>query len=198
MLVKVEFLVVYLFYLYFFLFRFKDRLEMLKALTKENCKNLEEKLPAIRAGVCKITEVFSNIDHEKSAKNIEIKLANIDKANTPVCNLKNKWLHVEPSGGTPKKQDYNYTENLETFSTPNAVKSLKSFDDDSLLDVSVGSLNISAVPPEEFSNIEELLEQQVLLLLLLLFVFNFCCLQDISVNDSVLLIESEKSASPSP
>lgn len=64
-----------------------------------------------------------------------------------LTSYKNKLLNVEPSGETPKKMDYSYGKDLIGFQMPTPLRNYKN--DESVLDISISSLNISSVPPEE-------------------------------------------------
>lgn len=136
----------------------QDSLKVLETVFDESQSIRHERLATIGRDAVKAEELSRNLDHQKLAKEVEMELMNMDKENACLYNFKSKWSKVEPSGDTPKKQNYDYNKDLLHFHTPGGIRNLR---DDSLLDVSVGPLDISAAPPEEVEHLEDILEQGV-------------------------------------
>lgn len=127
----------------------------MKLLFNINKNNWETKLASLNTNAHEANQLFANIELEKLAKQIQNELTSMDKENASLYNFKSNLLKIEPSGDTPKKPN-DYGKQLVHYRTPIAAKY-----DNSLLDVSVEPLNISAVLPEDIGDIEELLEEEV-------------------------------------
>lgn len=168
-------------------------MENLKVLFHNNHKNWANKLAIIDTNAREADKLFANMQHEKLAKQIQTELTSMDKENACLYQFKNDLVKIEPSGDTPKKPNYNYPKQLVHYRTPIAAKC-----DNNLHDISVQSLNISAIAPEDIeTNIEGLLQEEVgSILCLNKYCVLLLCLQGISVNESLLdVVELETSIS---
>lgn len=143
-----------------FVFFIQDSLETERVLIETRYLNQNENLTTLNSSALQLNELSTTLDYQSLAKKVHEEFAALDKENISVAEFRNKWCKVEPSGDTPQKQNYKYDKSLIEFSTPVAAKNLN-LDDSSLLDISVGSVNISLAPPEGLENLEELLQEQV-------------------------------------
>lgn len=130
----------------------------LKRLASDSDQNRTEKLTTMNSYAHEKNDLAGRLNYENLAKKAYEELSSLDKENVCVNEYRQKWFEVEPAGDTPKKQTSNYRRSLIHFNTPTPTKNIKCGVDDSLLDVSVGSVNISMAQPEEVQNLDELLE----------------------------------------
>lgn len=128
-------------------------------LINDSNRNRTEKLTSMMSNVHKVEQLSENLNYQKLVRKVHEELTSLEKENVCVKEFRQKWTDVKPSGDTPKKQECDYKKQLVYFDTPVAARTLK--EDDSFLDISVGSVNISVVAPEAVENLEELLAEVV-------------------------------------
>lgn len=139
----------------------QDLLETLDRLINYSQRNRTQKLTAIELNINKINQLIEKINNPILTNIVREKLSSLDEENICIREFKENWTEIKPAGDTPKKRECDHIKDLVHFDTPVSAKTIKAVDD-SLLDISVGLVNISSASPEIVENLDELEEAVIL------------------------------------